>query len=161
AVRSHGEIVLDPEKLEMMFSGKELLRQKALYRRMASSNPAFFRRTTVNKPVHGGGTPDVQEQVADLLEQLTLPGDGSSRGEALLDRRSSFSGEDRLFYDLVSYTSGLNTRAADILAVLEAEAAPNPHNRPGRIDKEARRLFDKARSAGWQSLTFPADGEQP
>ena len=48
----------------------------------------------------------------------------------------------------------MSTSLADIRAVLEAEAPPNPHSLPGTIDPAARKLFDKARSAGWQSLTI-------
>jgi hypothetical protein len=79
---------------------------------------------------------------------------------ALLYRRPSFSGDERLFYDLLAYAPGLNTSSADVLAVLEAEAAPSLHAKPGRIDAAARALLDKARPAGWRALTLPADGER-
>lgn len=51
--------------------------------------------------------------------------------------------------DLLAYAAGLNTTPADVKAVLEAEAEPELRNVPGRIDPEARALFDKARQGGW------------
>ena len=82
-------------------------------------------------------------------------------GNPLLYSRPGYSGDDRLFYDLTAYAPGLHTSAADARAVLEDEAEPGPDARPGAIDDGARALIDKARRAGWQALTFPADGEQP
>jgi hypothetical protein len=78
-----------------------------------------------------------------------------------LYQRPSFRGDDHLFYDLVAYAPGLNTSAADIQAVLEAEAMPDRHAKPGQIDAAARRLLDKARMPGWQALSIPADGNWP
>jgi predicted Zn-dependent protease len=78
----------------------------------------------------------------------------------LLYRRPSFGGDDRLFYDLVAYAPGMDTSRADVLAVLEAEALPDPHALPGRIDPAARKLIDQARAAGWQTLTLPAEEVQ-
>jgi tetratricopeptide (TPR) repeat protein len=93
---------------------------------------------------------DVEGRAVDHLEILTPP-----RGtESLLYQRPSFSNDDRLFSDLVSYCPGMNTSAADTLAVVDAEAAPGPHNRPGHIDPAAKRLIETARSAGWRSLTL-------
>jgi ferric-dicitrate binding protein FerR (iron transport regulator)/tetratricopeptide (TPR) repeat protein len=66
--------------------------------------------------------------------------------------RPHFTGDDRLFYDLISYAPGMNTSAADIQAVLESEAAPNLASLPGRIDPAARQLIDKSRTAGWRTL---------
>jgi predicted Zn-dependent protease len=76
----------------------------------------------------------------------------------LLYRRPSYSGQDRLFYDLVAYCPGLNTSAADIEAVLEAEALPDPADKRGKIDEGARALIDKSRPAGWQALTLGGPG---
>src|SRR5262249_44244475 len=42
-----------------------------------------------------------------------------------------------------------------IEAVLGAEAAPELRAAPGRIDPAARKLIERARSAGWQGLTIP------
>ena len=82
-------------------------------------------------------------------------------GNPLLYTRPEYSNDDRLFYDLTAYAPGLHTSGADVLAVVEDEAEPGADARPGAIDDGARALIDKARRAGWQSLTFPADGEQP
>jgi ferric-dicitrate binding protein FerR (iron transport regulator) len=68
--------------------------------------------------------------------------------------RPSFSGDERVFSDLVSYAPGMNTSRADIRAVLDAEAAPRLSALPGRIDPAARSLIDRARAARWQSLTL-------
>jgi predicted Zn-dependent protease len=75
-------------------------------------------------------------------------------------RRPSFSGDERLFTDLVAYAPGMNTSGADIQAVLEAEATPVLATLPGRVDPVARRLIERARSGGWQTLTLPAAGDQ-
>ncbi len=81
--------------------------------------------------------------------------------DSLLYRRPRFVAEDRLFFDLVSYAPGMDTSRADLLAVVEAEAAPLPMSRPGTVDDGARRLFEKARPQGWRTLTFPAEGNRP
>jgi tetratricopeptide (TPR) repeat protein len=87
--------------------------------------------------------------------------DASDAATALLYRRPGYSGQDRLFFDLVAYCPGLNTGPADIDAVLEAEAFPDPASKRGRINPAARALIDKARRAGWQAVTFPAEGGGP
>src|SRR5262249_27600228 len=66
----------------------------------------------------------------------------------------SYSQDERIFADLVSYAPGLNTSQADIDAIIEAEAAPGLASLPGTIDPEARPLIDKARSTGWQVLSL-------
>jgi tetratricopeptide (TPR) repeat protein len=98
------------------------------------------------------GTPDIQEQIQELLPQ-------GNRDDSLLYQRPGFSGDDRLFSDLVSYCPGMNSSDADALAVLDAETAPGRHNRPGQIDPGAKRLLDAARSVGWQSLTLEASAQ--
>jgi tetratricopeptide (TPR) repeat protein len=84
----------------------------------------------------------------------------ASAHAAYLYQRPSYSGQDRLFYDLVAYCPGLNTSAADIEAVLEAEAFPDPHSKRGQIDEAARVLIDKSRPAGWQALTLTGEDSQ-
>ncbi|MBV9124538.1 MAG: hypothetical protein JO112_14365 [Planctomycetes bacterium] len=79
----------------------------------------------------------------------------------LLYHRPSFSGEERVFFDLVAYAPGMNTSQADIQAVLEAEAAPHLGSGPGRIDPAARKLIDRARQGGWQQLTLLASAGKP
>lgn len=81
--------------------------------------------------------------------------------DSLLYQRPSFTGNERLFSDLVAYASGMNTSQADVLAVLEAEAVPSPRSKPGQIDTAARQLLDKARPSGWQTLTFSAEANRP
>jgi tetratricopeptide (TPR) repeat protein len=86
---------------------------------------------------------------------------GNQGWPSLLYQKPSFSGDDRVFFDLVSYCPGMNTSTADIEAVLEAEALPIRRIKSGSIDPEARRLIDRARAAGWQRLTIPGDDNQP
>lgn len=68
--------------------------------------------------------------------------------------RPQFNNDDHVFTDLTAYAPGLNTSRADLLAVLAAEAAPQLGDTPGQIDPAARKLLDKARAAGWQSVTL-------
>jgi tetratricopeptide (TPR) repeat protein len=112
-----------------------------------ASGPGWFDADRKRQILARGGTPDVQEQVPDLTD-------------ALLYQRPRFESDDRLFFDLVSYAPGMDTSRADVLAVLEAEAVPTSASWPGRIDDGARRLFEKARPRGWQTLTRPADGDR-
>jgi tetratricopeptide (TPR) repeat protein len=88
-------------------------------------------------------------------------GEGKGDLSALLYQRPSFAGDDRFFFDLVNYAPGMATSLADIQAVLEAEAKPYRHAKPGQIDETARELFDKARVLGWHELTIPAGGSRP
>jgi hypothetical protein len=87
-------------------------------------------------------TPDIQDQVADLSSEQPP--------RSLLYQRPGYSGEDRLFFDLVAYAPGLNTSAADIRAAIESEAAARKSGKPGVIEDAARRLFEKARPSGWR-----------
>ncbi|HKB01627.1 MAG TPA: VIT domain-containing protein [Gemmataceae bacterium] len=66
--------------------------------------------------------------------------------------RPSFSGNQRVFTDLVAYAPGMSSSPADIRAVLEAEAAPRFGSRRGTVDPAARRLIDAARTADWRVL---------
>jgi ferric-dicitrate binding protein FerR (iron transport regulator) len=94
-----------------------------------------------------------------------------SRALRLLDRgrtshpplyeRPSYSLDEQLFFDLVAYAPGMNTLAADVRAVLEAEAAGRTIGRPGEIDQAARDLFATASSVGWRSVTFPTEAGNP
>src|SRR5262249_15547617 len=78
-----------------------------------------------------------------------------------LYQRPKVSRNDQLFYDLLSYAPGLNSSDADLEAVVEAEAVPNPRVKPGQIEGAARRLLARARKPGWQALTVPAEAGQP
>jgi hypothetical protein len=86
---------------------------------------------------------------------------GQAPAESPLYSRPGYTSDDRLFYDLLSYAPGLNTTVADVAAVLDSEARLTPHNRPGRIAKEARALLARARKAAWRRLTLPAEGLTP
>ena len=59
--------------------------------------------------------------------------------------------------NILSYAPGMQTSAADLLAVLDAES--EPANKPvrGQIDDAARRLVEKARTSGWESVTVLDD----
>ncbi len=94
---------------------------------------------------------------------LEPPDDGAAgvSDNPLLYRRPSFTFHERLLYDLVSYAPGMNTSQSDILAVLEAETSPDSQSAPGAIDPAARKLISKARDAGWQALTIPAERGLP
>jgi ferric-dicitrate binding protein FerR (iron transport regulator) len=79
----------------------------------------------------------------------------------LLYQAPSYTGDARLFSDLVSYAPGLNTTEADIQTVLEAEAAPNLANAPGHIDPDARRLIEQSRRPRWRTLSVGGDNNEP
>src|SRR5262249_35676760 len=74
---------------------------------------------------------------------------------SLLYQRPTFTSDQRVFTDLLAYAPGMNTSRADVLAVLEAEAG-SKQIATGSIDPAARKLIDKARSAGWRVLTTDA-----
>jgi hypothetical protein len=98
--------------------------------------------------VHGGITPG---------QGNLIPGQDSQQSGD--DKRAAQ--EDRAFFDLVAYCPGMRPTWTDVQAVIDAEAAPDKASIPGRIDDGARKLIDRARSAGWQSVTFPARHGQP
>ncbi|HEY7308356.1 MAG TPA: VIT domain-containing protein [Gemmataceae bacterium] len=100
-----------------------------------------------------GPTPDIQDQVADLLSDKSTI--------SLLYQRPTYSGDDRPFFDLVAYAPGLNTSDADVRAVIEAEAAPRKSSKLGVIEDAARRLFAKSRFDGWRVYVRSAKGPEP
>ncbi len=79
---------------------------------------------------------------------------GTNVASSLLYQPPTYTGDARLFSDLVSYAPGLNTSDADIQSVLDAEAAPNLADAPGHIDPDARRLIDQSRRPRWRTLTL-------
>jgi hypothetical protein len=114
------------------------------------------------------------EGLLDLEQKLSLLRDRASAGwmaaprvpasyrpDGLLYRQPSFAPDGRTFSDLVAYAPGLNTSAADVLGVLEAEAAADPADAPGTVDPAARALIEAARASGWRTLTVPAAGGAP
>jgi ferric-dicitrate binding protein FerR (iron transport regulator)/tetratricopeptide (TPR) repeat protein len=130
-------------------------------RELASDEPLNGRlvNLTVTKPDPAGEKKAGKVRfvaLPDVIDRL-LSGGGAPR----LYARPSFSGDERLFSDLASYAPGMNTSAADIRAVLEAEAAPRLADLPGRIDPAARKIIDRARAAGWQTLTVAGKDGKP
>jgi tetratricopeptide (TPR) repeat protein len=101
-------------------------------------------------------TPDIQEQIQELghdwFDRRQIP--------SLLYHRPSYGGNDRFFFDLASYAPGMSVSRADMLATIEAEAAPTPASKPGVIDEGDGGVFRKAFLAaglrGWQ--TYRSDG---
>jgi hypothetical protein len=87
--------------------------------------------------------------------------DHSPGGDSLLFHRLRYSGDPRLFTDLLAYAPGLNTTEADTLAVLDAEALPELREAPGTIDREARELIEASRTAKWRKLTLGGEKGQP
>ncbi len=107
--------------------------------------------------------------VNGIGDQRSLPFFGGGTGvppssgvsgwsEAGLYQRLLYTGNDRLFTDLVSYAPGLSSSAADTEATVEAEAAPNLRTTPGKIDPAARKLIERARQAGWRTITLGKPG---
>jgi ferric-dicitrate binding protein FerR (iron transport regulator)/tetratricopeptide (TPR) repeat protein len=156
-------------------------------------SPVLFGRTIIRKPLPTGGVAGIpfevsgkygvfaglerekelitefiglDDAITQAREQGTIGSMGTENGSAPPQySRPTFTADDRLFFDLVSYAPGMNTSAADIQAVLESEAAPNLASLPGRIDPAARKLIDQSRTAGWRTLkvgtvnfTFDASG---
>ena len=75
-------------------------------------------------------------------------------GDSLLYRRPTLDVQDNLFRDLLAYAPGLQTHAADVLAVLEAEGGFGTAPTVGTIEPAARDLIDRARSCGWETVTL-------
>lgn len=60
----------------------------------------------------------------------------------------------RFLSDLMAHAPGLNSTQADLLSVV---AATTEQPKRGRIDDAARKLIEKARGLGWESVTLGAD----
>src|SRR5262249_51666347 len=132
----------------------------------ASATPADVSKVTnlfvegLAEPPFGGFPGAARGRRAYPVADLVIPVDNYLKSPAIesasrLYARPSFSNDARLFSDLVAYAPGMNTSRADIEAVLDAEAVPELRAAPGRIDPAARKLIERARSAGWQGLTVP------
>ena len=61
--------------------------------------------------------------------------------------------------DIPSYAPGLQTWSADRLAIVERAITHKPKS--GDVDAEARRLIDKARSLGWETVKLIAMDQKP
>jgi hypothetical protein len=128
----------------------------------AAVDPDFLAKYRARMRVLGEEKTDFFLKVLDepsAVQDSAIADRGTRR--SLLYRRPTYSGQDRLFYDLVAYCPGLNTTEADIRAVLEAEALPDPDSKPGKIDAGARALIEKSRPAGWQALTVTGEDNRP
>src|SRR5262249_8527105 len=93
--------------------------------------------------IHESAAPKPKKDPApDGLDRLAARlFDNSGRTGSLLYQRPSFSGEERFFHDLIAYAPGLNTSAADVWAIVEAEARPSPFAGPGQVDASAQDLI--------------------
>jgi len=115
---------------------------------------------------HGERLASIDRRANGRRQEIVLPVE-------LLYHRPAPSGDQwrhdrqQVLQDLLAHAPGLNTTRADILAALEAEAAPtggplaHVFAPPGRIDDAARLLIDRARSAGWQEVTVPTEDGRP
>jgi hypothetical protein len=56
--------------------------------------------------------------------------------------------------NILSYAPGMQTSTADVLAVVDAESEPSRKPNRGMIDPAALQLIKKARSLGWEEITF-------
>ncbi len=65
------------------------------------------------------------------------------------------------FGDLTAFAPSLHSTIADIQAIVEAQATAEKLPSAGAIPEAARQLIDKARSLGWQKLTFPGTARMP
>jgi predicted Zn-dependent protease len=129
--------------------------------------------SATNATTNGGGFRDLSDldkaqELASkhdkkgLLENIVRSWTIEARSApTLLYDRPSFTGDSRVFGDLVWYATGMNTAVADIQAVLEAEAVSDPAPRLGSIDDGARKLIEQVRAAGWSKLTVAGEGRQP
>jgi hypothetical protein len=110
---------------------------------------SWYRRTLVKA--------DPRARFADPTnpDHPPMPPDLPSGGA--IYRRPTYQPAADVFHDLIAYAPGLNTSAADVLGMLDAEAIPGAWNKPGAIDPAARALIDKARPAGWQELWLPSE----
>ncbi|MCA9012444.1 MAG: FecR domain-containing protein, partial [Planctomycetaceae bacterium] len=79
----------------------------------------------------------------------------------------SFAINPTMFGDLMSYAPGLNTSAADVMAVVEYESSisnlKSEISDPpaGSVDEAARELIEKARGRGWESIAIGASDNEP
>src|SRR5207253_504982 len=94
------------------------------------------------------------------LSEVVARGQGFNPA-ILLYQKPAFSGDERLFFDLTAYAPGLVVSSADVQAVLDAEALPRRPIKMGTIDPAARKLIDRARAAGWQTITVPGVAGRP
>ena len=95
-----------------------------------------------------------------LISDRTYSGEWRQNASVLYER-PYFSGDWRVFHDLLAYAPGMNTSWADIQAVCEAEGPKDFVPASGKIDAGAARLIEKARSASWRILVMGNEGGFP
>jgi Tfp pilus assembly protein PilF len=160
-------IVLQPQSFERLARLESPLQLRA-----AIALEAAPRSSPPYGGFPSGGTPDIQEQIAELRPPLPAGGvagihfstrmSREAEGtDSLLYRRPQLDRNEGFFFDLVYYAPGMDTSRADLLAVLEVESAPSSSRRLGHIEGGAHRLFEKARPQGWRTLILPAEGGLP
>jgi ferric-dicitrate binding protein FerR (iron transport regulator)/tetratricopeptide (TPR) repeat protein len=111
--------------------------------------------------VEGGSTPldfSFDPKNVDGVAIAIAQGGAADGGRDYLYHRRAFSGDERFFTDLTAFAPGLNTTRPDILAVLESEAESGIARKVGHIEPACRRLINKARTAGWQTVQAFHDG---
>jgi tetratricopeptide (TPR) repeat protein len=84
----------------------------------------------------------------------------NSSPRPLVYQRPSIHRNSQTESDLAGFAPGLNTTHADVMAVLEAEVGLGTRPAAGTIDPAAGALIDKARQAGWQTVTIPGQAGQ-
>lgn len=104
------------------------------------------------------GTANIHDGWLDVLA-MRLQNERGQRN--LLYQRPQVQADSRFFGDLTAFAPGLHTSLADIYAAVEAEATAEKPALPGMIDPGARKLIDRARAAGWQTLTVPGHAKAP
>jgi hypothetical protein len=81
--------------------------------------------------------------------------------QALLYKPPTFSGDMRVFNDLLAYAPGMSTTLRDVQSILD-QAKRDSDEIQQEIDPRARALFEKSRSGGWQAITLVSGSdEQP
>ncbi len=139
------------------FGRRLTLRQRAEERGLRLGGKFFFDESARS---HEQG--EDTEDVLAFTVRLAQASSAWNRWQTLMYQRPSFNADTRHFSDLITYAPGMNTSRADVLAVLENEVEPQRNRLAGDIEPLARAIIDKARGAGWQTLTLPAsDGRTP
>jgi tetratricopeptide (TPR) repeat protein len=116
-----------------------------------STTPLFFDPIAQPNPEAKPARPIAIPRPASRIQAILQ---GNTQGPRYYTR-PSFTGNGRVFADLVSYAPGMSSSRADVQAVLEEEAAPRFGSKRGAIDAAARKLIDAARSSGWVQTVIP------
>ncbi|MCI0380086.1 MAG: hypothetical protein L0215_21085, partial [Gemmataceae bacterium] len=147
------------EKVEHLIHWSENLRQVngEWNRFWIAKQPSHLNALAFQMPVALGEQFKRFSTAPHVVGDLFAPSHAAIQQVTLIYHRPDFQIGDRPFFDLLAYCPGMNTSAADILAVLDAEALPARYSQPGQIDASAKALFEKARKAGWRTWTVPGE----